>query len=73
MSETVGAAVINAKHPTRTKHNSYVEVEKFGAIVSYWTIDGFTVHGNKDSRYNIDCRSHQPHKRCQQHRRPVQQ
>ena len=57
MSETVGAAAINAKHPTRTKHNSYVEAENFSAIVGYWTIDGFTVHGNKDSRYGIDLRN----------------
>jgi len=56
MSETPGAAIINAKEPTRAKHGSFVEIEKFGAIISYWTVDGFTVHGVTSSTYCIDAR-----------------
>ena len=43
MSETPWGAVINAKEPTRAKHGSYLEVEKFGDTVQYWVIDGVEV------------------------------
>jgi len=60
LSETPGAAIVNAKHPTRAKHGSYVEVEKYNDTgndtISYWTIDGFTVHGLDTSTYGIDVR-----------------